>query len=736
MSLRGHYNTVLFKILCVCLVATWPSTVFAERISPSVPPSVADRLSRGIVQDLIVLFDDRAVEAEAANLRQRSRKDYDEANIRAFRHARYRSIKQSIAADGLLHDIEEIRDYDQLPMTLFRFRSRPALERFLADPRVQTIYEDRPIYPHLTYSLPFIAQPVVSGAGMSGNGVTVAVLDTGINYTLPTFGSCTAPGIPSGCRVAASVDVTGNNLTLNTAPGGHGTNVAGIAAGVAPGALIAAINVFSAGSSTTSWVIAGINWAIANKDLYDIAALNMSLGDGSKNTALCGKSATNPFVTPINNLRNAGIIPVASSGNNGYTNGISNPACIPGVVSVGAVYDLSWRSSPDPALPFTFSACTDTTLAAPDTIPCFSNSASFLTMLAPGAFITAAGIQMAGTSQAAPHVAGTVAVMRAAYPGDTLDQAVARLTSGGVSVTDIRNAVTKPRLNLAAGISPPSNDLFANGSVLTGDSGPITAHNLNAGKEAGEPNHAGNPGGKSVWFSWTPSLSGTASFDTHGSLINTLLAVYTGESPANLLEIAANDNDGSTGTTSDVTFTAQAGIEYFIAVDGFNGASGGITLDWSLAQQADLEITISQSPVSPFEGDNSTYTMIVTNHGPSSADGIVVTDILPAGVTFVSADQSCDRSGETVVCALGSLANNSSASIQLVVNTPVSGTLTNVAQVSSTTTDTQLANNSASLTMTVNQVAAVPALSPWGFGVAAVCLTWVAGSWNRRRNTD
>ena len=660
---------VIRCVLFVFIAAVYPSIVSAGRIPIHIPAAVADRLSKGFPQDLIILFDDRDVEAEAATLRQRANKNHDDDSILVIRRTRYRAIKQAATVGFPSHELEELRDYDHLPMSFVRVKNRAVLERLLADPRVQAVYEDRPVYPHLAYSLPFVGQPAVSGAGLSGSGTTVAVIDTGINYTLPAFGSCSAPGVPSSCRVIASVDVTGNNVTLNTDPRGHGTNVAGIVAGVAASTKVAAINAFSAGTSSTSWIIAGINWAIANKGAYNISALNMSLGDNIKYTSPCS-NGSNPYVTPVTNLRNAGIVPVASTGNFSFINGMSSPACTPGIISVGAVYDLAWRSSPDPAIPFTFAACTESTLAAADRIPCFSNSASFMTMLAPGAFVTAAGIQFAGTSQAAPHVAGAVAVVRAVYPGDTLDQAVGRLTSSGVPIFDSRNGVTKPRLNLLAAIGSPLNNMFAQSTTLAGDSGQITAYNLNATKESGEPLHAGNSGGKSVWWRWTPSTSGVAAFDTHGSTFDTLLAVYNGTTLAGLSQVAANDNDGSSGNTSGVSFTALAGTEYLIAVDGRNGAAGRISLNYVLNQQADLVISMAQSPTAPFEGDNLTYTLTVTNHGPSAANGVLVADQLPSGTTFVSASAGCSLSDGTVSCGLGTLARDTSFSIQIVVNTP------------------------------------------------------------------
>jgi hypothetical protein len=109
---------------------------------------------------------------------------------------------------------------------------------------------------------------------------------------------------------------------------------------------------------------------------------------------------------------------------------------------VGAVYAANYGG-------ISYSNCVDPTTAA-DRVTCFSNSASFLSLLAPGALITAGGYTMAGTSQATPHVSGAIAVLRAAFPGDTANQALARLRTTGTPLTDPRNGVTTPRINLAA----------------------------------------------------------------------------------------------------------------------------------------------------------------------------------------------------------------------------------------------------------------------------------------------
>jgi hypothetical protein len=125
------------------------------------------------------------------------------------------------------------------------------------------------------------------------------------------------------------------------------------------------------------------------------------------------------------------------------------------------------------------------------------------------------------------------------------------------------------------------NDSFATPDVIAGTSGTTTDNNASASKESGEPNHGGNSGGRSVWFSWTPSASGSATVDTIGSDFDTTLGVYTGTAVNALTTIGSNDDIQSGNLRSSVTFTASAGTTYRIAVDGYGGASGNITLNWS-----------------------------------------------------------------------------------------------------------------------------------------------------------
>src|SRR5438128_1766316 len=122
----------------------------------------------------------------------------------------------------------------------------------------------------------------------------------------------------------------------------------------------------------------------------------------------------------------------------------------------------------------------------------------------------------------------------------------------------------------------PANDNFANAQELSGPTGSGTGRNTTASKEGGEPNHAGNPGGASVWYSWTAPSTGNITFNTFGSDFNSVLAIYTGNAVNALNAVVSNDDAGTTQQSS-VTFNVMAGTIYYIAVDGSVGVPGSVT---------------------------------------------------------------------------------------------------------------------------------------------------------------
>jgi len=123
----------------------------------------------------------------------------------------------------------------------------------------------------------------------------------------------------------------------------------------------------------------------------------------------------------------------------------------------------------------------------------------------------------------------------------------------------------------------PANDAFASAAEMPSGGGPAAGTNSGATKQRGEPNHAANRGGASVWWTWTAPRGGRYRINTFGSSFDTLLGVYRGLSVSTLTRLASNDDDAG-GFQSQVVLTLTRGQRLRIAVDGYNGAQGTIRL--------------------------------------------------------------------------------------------------------------------------------------------------------------
>jgi subtilisin family serine protease len=311
-----------------------------------------------------------------------------------------------------------------------------------------------------------VRSPRANGLGFTGQGQAVAVLDTGVDYTVPELGGAAFPN--------AKV-VGGTNTADHTADprdcAGHGTSVAAIiagTAGIAPDAKIVAVKVFSACEEFAfdSDILAGIDFAIANRARFSIAAINMSLGaEISDGTALGYCDTIEPqYAAAFDAARAAGIAVVVASGNGGTSSALSSPACVASAISVGAVYSQQ-ISSVD------WGICRDDQIQ-PDTPTCFSNSNSNLSLLAPGAFwdvVTVGGVlqSFSGTSAAAPAVAGGVALLKQARP-----------TLSPAGLANLLSATGKPVRTPADGLLTPRIDLFAatqlaSANLVTYSGGPV-----------------------------------------------------------------------------------------------------------------------------------------------------------------------------------------------------------------------------------------------------------------------
>ena len=168
-------------------------------------------------------------------------------------------------------------------------------------------------------------------------------------------------------------------------------------------------------------------------------------------------------------------------------------------------------------------------------------------------------------------------------------------------------------LTLSLGIVP-GGDHFTNRVTLSGASGVIRASNRKATVEPGEPLHAGKSGGKSIWYTWTPTFTGVATVRTLGSTFDTLLAVYTGSSLTNLT-LVDSDEDRGGFYTSKAFFNAFSGVSYDIAIDGFAGASGDFNLSWSEEDTSHLIPVFTIQPLSQTvaPGSDVTFTALAVS---------------------------------------------------------------------------------------------------------------------------
>lgn len=359
-------------------------------------------------------------------------------------------------------------------VTSYRFRalhalagelSAPGLARLANDPDVARIDLDVPGGGGLAESAPLIRATALHSRGVTGKGVSVAVLDTGVASTHPDLGDdlvaeqcfCTN-GDGTGCCPGGGRERDGRGSAEDDH--GHGSNVSGIvtaagrvaASGIAPDAKLVAVKVLDSQNrfSSTAQVLAGLDWLLASRP--DVRVVNMSLGTDAQFEGHCDRAASwvQAFSEAVGALRGRGTSVFACSMNRGAPREIAAPACVSSVVAVGATYDANFPSVVN-------SACTDAPAVA-DAITCFSNSGVALDLLAPGASISSAGLNggrstYRGTSQAAPHAAGAAALLLELQPSLTPDQVESALKETGVPIADSRNGLVFPRIDVAAAAS-------------------------------------------------------------------------------------------------------------------------------------------------------------------------------------------------------------------------------------------------------------------------------------------
>ncbi len=188
------------------------------------------------------------------------------------------------------------------------------------------------------------------------------------------------------------------------------------------------------------------------------------------------------------------------------------------------------------------------------------------------------------------------------------------LVSDGIGAAVSEPAdVTVAGINILQGVDQLLDALLLN---LINTSGVIRSYNTNAVKEAGTPEIIpGDPGGSEIWFQWTPPTlllnSGIVTFNTLGSDFDTTMGVYTGSDASHLTRVptAVNDDDSAGYLNSQVSFYANWGTTYLIAIDGFYGAKGNVVLSWSFDPGSSTLPNVVPNPQAVTASNGATVTL-------------------------------------------------------------------------------------------------------------------------------
>jgi subtilisin family serine protease len=369
------------------------------------------------------------------------------------------------------------------------------LQKLLNDPDVESV---EPVYilkPHLAQGIDLM-NALSTRLLYNGQDVSIAICDTGIDYTHPMLGG---GGFPNS-KVLDGNDFGDNDPDPMPVGEAHGTSCAGIAAGdlsgvgdyiggVAHNAKLYALKITpgGTGSASSDDMVAAWNWCISHKNddpNNPILVISTSFG-GDRFLGTCD-SAVPSMTTAANNAVSAGITVLVSAGNEGYCDALAWPACISSVISVGAVYDADIGRYPElgyvgcilsescagytVSCPCPEKCYVDETTAA-DQVTTYSNTSILLDLFAPsnnayttdivgsegytsGDYYSAFG----GTSAACPYAAGAVACLQSAAKAIlgsylTPQQVRDTLVLTGNNVTDPKASITKPRINLGWAIA-------------------------------------------------------------------------------------------------------------------------------------------------------------------------------------------------------------------------------------------------------------------------------------------
>ncbi len=477
------------------ILAVWGSTpAQARQTSPTiVEPSVREAIassSEGEAYVLVVFDRDDLGEGTARELK-----------IEERRHA--------ILADLSESDFRPVYQWQHVA-GMSGYASERGLEVLRRHRFVERIGSDMEGSGQLGTSVPFIGGTQAHALGVTGEGVTIAVIDSGVDTDHPDLIGDIAIGgkhfLMQGSDVGMQIEDTV----------GHGTSVAGTitsdgvvaAVGIAPDAMILPVRVIgSSGQSFLSDWVAAVDYVVTVAPaLPHLAAINMSLASSiTFSESPCDSTAAVNLLLgdAISNARKQGILTFASSGNRGECGSMGSPACLEAAIAVAAVYEADNGREPIVStyqnfFGGSFGACADLTTQA-DQVTCFSNRSDSNELAAPGRSLICPTVgggvgEWTGTSQASPLAAGVLALLVEGLDPD-VETCLTAIKLHGSATSGTCGAGPNPiRVNAAAALAagkPFEYFCFGDGGNQMGCSDCPCGNNAVIGERGGCTNSVG-----------------------------------------------------------------------------------------------------------------------------------------------------------------------------------------------------------------------------------------------------
>jgi len=368
------------------------------------------------------------------------------ADVLAKRHDQVKATRLGVLADSAQYDFTEKTILKNVPALIGTVTSAAGVRALAKDPRVARIDLDPGGSAHLASSVPSIGANLRHQQLNNGEGVVVAVIDSGVDSDHPNLQDSL---VHEACFLDNDGQVDGVGLCPNGSDRqfgtgaaeddrGHGTHVTGIITysstgtltGVAPEADIVSIKALDSNGrfQYASEIVAAMDYVLSNPEL-NVQVVNLSLGTDSLFSGDCddSRSYSMAAASVVNSLRAAGVVTVASAGNASSTGQMGFPACLRNVISVGASNDDGFPAS-------------------------FTNSSPTTDMFGPGVNVSSSwlggGLRSSnGTSMAAPHVAGCAALLMQTGDFESVDEVETWLEDSDKSVVVPASGLAYPQLD-------------------------------------------------------------------------------------------------------------------------------------------------------------------------------------------------------------------------------------------------------------------------------------------------